>query len=104
MPPTKLYFASPVHFAAGAGNPKAASNWVMGELTRKLNETRGTIEEVPLAPDALALRLFAADPPPAPAPGAAITADQRDAFYLWWLFVRSGKGGVAAALEGLIDR
>jgi aspartyl-tRNA(Asn)/glutamyl-tRNA(Gln) amidotransferase subunit B len=40
--------------AAGAGNPKAASNWVMGELTRKLNETRGSIEDVPLAPDALA--------------------------------------------------
>jgi aspartyl-tRNA(Asn)/glutamyl-tRNA(Gln) amidotransferase subunit B len=40
--------------AAGTGNPKAASNWVMGELTRKLNETRGTIEDVPLAPDALA--------------------------------------------------
>ena len=28
--------------AAGSGNPKAASNWVMGELTRKLNETRAT--------------------------------------------------------------
>jgi aspartyl-tRNA(Asn)/glutamyl-tRNA(Gln) amidotransferase subunit B len=40
--------------AAGAGNPKAASNWVMGEVTRKLNETRGSIENVPLAPDALA--------------------------------------------------
>ncbi len=26
--------------AAAAGNAKAASNWVMGELTRKLNETR----------------------------------------------------------------
>jgi aspartyl-tRNA(Asn)/glutamyl-tRNA(Gln) amidotransferase subunit B len=40
--------------AAGAGHPKAASNWVMGELTRKLNETRGAIEAVPLAADALA--------------------------------------------------
>lgn len=40
--------------AAGAGNPKAASNWVMGELTRKLNDTRGSIEEAPLPPDALA--------------------------------------------------
>jgi aspartyl-tRNA(Asn)/glutamyl-tRNA(Gln) amidotransferase subunit B len=40
--------------AAASGNPKAASNWVMGELTRKLNETRGAIESVPLAPDALA--------------------------------------------------
>jgi len=40
--------------AAGAGHPKAASNWVMGELTRKLNETRGSIEDAPLPPDALA--------------------------------------------------
>jgi len=39
--------------AAAAGNAKAASNWVMGELTRKLNETRGAIEQAPLAPDAL---------------------------------------------------
>jgi len=40
--------------AAGAGNPKAASNWVMGALTAKLNETRGSIDNAPLAPDALA--------------------------------------------------
>jgi aspartyl-tRNA(Asn)/glutamyl-tRNA(Gln) amidotransferase subunit B len=40
--------------AAGAGNPKAASNWVMGALTGKLNETRTTIDETPLPPDALA--------------------------------------------------
>jgi aspartyl-tRNA(Asn)/glutamyl-tRNA(Gln) amidotransferase subunit B len=40
--------------AAGAGNPKAASNWVMGALTAKLNETRGSIEDAPLLPDALA--------------------------------------------------
>ena len=33
--------------AAGQpATPKAASNWVMGELTRKLNETRGAIEDV----------------------------------------------------------
>jgi aspartyl-tRNA(Asn)/glutamyl-tRNA(Gln) amidotransferase subunit B len=40
--------------AAGSGNAKSASNWVMGELTRKLNETRDPIERVPLASDALA--------------------------------------------------
>jgi aspartyl-tRNA(Asn)/glutamyl-tRNA(Gln) amidotransferase subunit B len=40
--------------AAGAGNPKAASNWVMGALTAKLNETRGSIDAAPLSPDALA--------------------------------------------------
>jgi aspartyl-tRNA(Asn)/glutamyl-tRNA(Gln) amidotransferase subunit B len=40
--------------AAASGNAKAASNWVMGELTRKLNETRDPIESAPLAPEALA--------------------------------------------------
>ena len=40
--------------AAGADNAKAASNWVMGTLTAKLNETRGSIESTPLPPDALA--------------------------------------------------
>jgi len=40
--------------AAASRNPKAASNWVMGELTRKMKETRGSIADVPLAPDALA--------------------------------------------------
>ena len=40
--------------AAICGNPKAASNWIMGELTRKINETGARIEDVPLTPDALA--------------------------------------------------
>ena len=39
--------------AAASRNPKAASNWVMGELTRKLNDTKQSIEEITLAPDAL---------------------------------------------------
>ena len=40
--------------AAAAGNPKAASNWVMGELLRTLNERGKTIDDVPLPPGALA--------------------------------------------------
>jgi aspartyl-tRNA(Asn)/glutamyl-tRNA(Gln) amidotransferase subunit B len=40
--------------AGAAGNPKAASNWVMGELLRTLNERGSTIGETPLAPEALA--------------------------------------------------
>jgi aspartyl-tRNA(Asn)/glutamyl-tRNA(Gln) amidotransferase subunit B len=40
--------------AASAGNPKAASNWIMGELLRVLNERGLTIADVPLAPAALA--------------------------------------------------
>ena len=40
--------------AAAAGNPKSASNWIMGEVTRKMNEDGTGIEQVPLTPDALA--------------------------------------------------
>jgi aspartyl-tRNA(Asn)/glutamyl-tRNA(Gln) amidotransferase subunit B len=40
--------------AAAAGNPKAASNWVMGELLRTMNERGASIESVPLRPPALA--------------------------------------------------
>ena len=40
--------------AAEAGNPKTASNWVMGELLRTLKEHGTSITEVPLSPRALA--------------------------------------------------
>ena len=40
--------------AAKAGNSKAASNWIMVELTRKMNETKTSIDGVPLRPEALA--------------------------------------------------
>jgi len=40
--------------AAAAGNPKAASNWVMGELLRTMNERGTAMEAVPLRPAALA--------------------------------------------------
>jgi aspartyl-tRNA(Asn)/glutamyl-tRNA(Gln) amidotransferase subunit B len=39
--------------AAASRNPKASSNWVMGELARKLKETRDDVETAPLAADAL---------------------------------------------------
>ena len=39
--------------AAAAGNPKAAGNWIMGELTRTMNELGVGIETVPLAAAAL---------------------------------------------------
>jgi aspartyl-tRNA(Asn)/glutamyl-tRNA(Gln) amidotransferase subunit B len=47
--------------AQASGNAKAASNWVMGELTRKMNETRTAIEAVPLRADALAELVALAD-------------------------------------------
>lgn len=51
-------------------------------------------------PHLLARRLFAADPPPAPEPAAAITSDSREGFYLWWIFVRDGGRGPEAVLAG----
>jgi aspartyl-tRNA(Asn)/glutamyl-tRNA(Gln) amidotransferase subunit B len=40
--------------AAASGNAKAASNWIMGELLRTLNERGQAIDDVALAPAALA--------------------------------------------------
>src|SRR5205085_9777004 len=45
------YFEAVVR--AGAP-PKLASNWIMGELARKLNETDGDIAAAPVTPDRLA--------------------------------------------------
>jgi|TARA_B100001971_G_scaffold178207_1_gene173007 aspartyl-tRNA(Asn)/glutamyl-tRNA(Gln) amidotransferase subunit B len=39
--------------AASAGNPKAACNWVMGEVTRRLKVEDAGIEAVGVSPDAL---------------------------------------------------
>ena len=39
--------------AAAAGNPKAASNWVMGELLRTIKDRGAAIADVPLTPAAL---------------------------------------------------
>jgi aspartyl-tRNA(Asn)/glutamyl-tRNA(Gln) amidotransferase subunit B len=48
---TASYFEA---VAATSGNAKAASNWVMGELTRKMNELGVGIEDVPLPAASLA--------------------------------------------------
>ena len=40
--------------AAASGNPKAASNWVMGELLRTMKERDLEVDQVPLSPQALA--------------------------------------------------
>jgi aspartyl-tRNA(Asn)/glutamyl-tRNA(Gln) amidotransferase subunit B len=48
---TAAYFEAT---AAASGNPKAASNWIMGELTRKMNELGVGIDGVPIAPAPLA--------------------------------------------------
>ena len=38
---------------AASGHPKAAANWIMGELSRWLNERGQSIAQSPLAPEAL---------------------------------------------------
>jgi aspartyl-tRNA(Asn)/glutamyl-tRNA(Gln) amidotransferase subunit B len=48
---TAVYFEAT---AAASGNAKAAGNWIMGELTRKMNELGIEIDTVPLTPAALA--------------------------------------------------
>jgi aspartyl-tRNA(Asn)/glutamyl-tRNA(Gln) amidotransferase subunit B len=40
--------------AKASGNAKAASNWIMGELSRKMNETGDDITRVPVTPAQLA--------------------------------------------------
>ena len=40
--------------ARASANAKAASNWIMGELSRKLNEEGRDLSAVPIAPEALA--------------------------------------------------
>src|SRR4029450_3058534 len=56
--------------AAASGNAKAASNWVMGELARKLKETRDDIETAPLDAEALGELMALGDKGPIPGPGA----------------------------------
>ena len=40
--------------ARAADNPKAASNWIMGEVLRTMKEREIGIEQVPISPEALA--------------------------------------------------
>jgi aspartyl-tRNA(Asn)/glutamyl-tRNA(Gln) amidotransferase subunit B len=40
--------------AAASGNPKASSNWVMGAVTAKMNDTGIAIADLPVRPEALA--------------------------------------------------
>jgi hypothetical protein len=57
-----------------------------------------------LPADALALRLFEVEPAAEPGPTAAITSDQRDDFYLWWVFVRAGDAGVTPVFQALLTQ
>jgi aspartyl-tRNA(Asn)/glutamyl-tRNA(Gln) amidotransferase subunit B len=83
--------------AAVAGNPKAASNWVMVELSRKLNEAKVSIEEAPLAPDALGELITMIDA------GAITGPVAKDVFEKMWNSGRSAKEIVDAEGLGRID-
>jgi aspartyl-tRNA(Asn)/glutamyl-tRNA(Gln) amidotransferase subunit B len=79
--------------AAAAGNAKAASNWVMGELLRTLNDRGRTIDDVPLRPQALAGLIALIDK------GAISSSIAKDVFATMYDSGRAAEDIVAA--EGL---
>jgi aspartyl-tRNA(Asn)/glutamyl-tRNA(Gln) amidotransferase subunit B len=83
--------------AAEAGNPKAASNWVMGELLRTLKERGTSITAVPLSPRALAglIRLVEK--------GALSSSLAKDVFAKMYASGRSAEDIVAADGLAQID-
>jgi aspartyl-tRNA(Asn)/glutamyl-tRNA(Gln) amidotransferase subunit B len=79
--------------ASAAGNPKAASNWVMGELLRTLNERGHSIDDAPLRPEALAGLIVLVDK------GAISSSIAKDVFATMYDSGRAADEIVAA--EGL---
>src|SRR4030095_11623084 len=79
--------------AAASGNPKAASNWVMGELLRTMKERGATIDQVPLTPAGLAGLIALAEK------GTISSSIAKDVFAKMYDTSRSAEGIVAA--EGL---
>ena len=79
--------------AAGAGNAKAASNWIMGELLRAVNDRGIEIEQVPLTPVALAGLIALIDK------GAISSSIAKDVFAKMYDSGRSAEDIVAS--EGL---
>jgi aspartyl-tRNA(Asn)/glutamyl-tRNA(Gln) amidotransferase subunit B len=83
--------------AAEAGNPKAASNWVMGELLRTLKEHGTSITEVQLSPRALAGLIRLVDT------GALSSSLAKDVFARMYDSGRSAEDIVAADGLAQID-
>ena len=83
--------------AAAAGNAKAASNWVMVELTRKMNELSIGIEEVGLTPEQLAGLIRLVDS------GTISSPIAKDVFEKMYGSDRTADGIVAAEGLGRID-
>jgi aspartyl-tRNA(Asn)/glutamyl-tRNA(Gln) amidotransferase subunit B len=80
---------------AAAGNPKAASNWVMGELLRTMNERGTPIEAVALKPAALAGLIALVDK------GTISSSTAKDVFAKMYDSGRTAHEIVAA--EGLVQ-
>jgi aspartyl-tRNA(Asn)/glutamyl-tRNA(Gln) amidotransferase subunit B len=101
------YFESVV--AAGAG-PKAASNWVMGEMARKLNDSHTPIANAPVTAAALAGLVALIDR------GTISTTTAKDVFETMWHSGRaaaeiveadglaqiSDESAIAAAVDGVL--
>jgi aspartyl-tRNA(Asn)/glutamyl-tRNA(Gln) amidotransferase subunit B len=81
------YFEAVV--AAGAA-PKSASNWVMGEMARKLNDSRLAIGQAPVAATALAGLIALIDR------GTISTTTAKDVFEKMW--------GSGCAAQEIVDR
>ena len=81
--------------AAAAGNAKAASNWVMGEVLRTLKDREKTIDDVPLAPQALAGLIGLVDK------GPISSSTAKDVFAQMYDSGRSAEDVVAA--DGLVQ-
>jgi aspartyl-tRNA(Asn)/glutamyl-tRNA(Gln) amidotransferase subunit B len=76
--------------AAASGNAKAASNWIMGELLRTMNERGQRIGQVPLPPQALSGLIRLVDK------GTISNAIAKDVFAKMWESGRSAEEIVAA--------
>ncbi len=83
--------------AAAAGNPKTAANWVMGELTRKMNDAGIGIEAAPLTPATLAALIRLVDA------GAISGPTGKEVFEKMWGTGRTADEIVAAEGLGRID-
>lgn len=79
--------------AAASGNPKAASNWIMGEVLRVLNERGQTARELPVTPRALAGLIALVEK------GTISSSTAKDVFVKMYDTGRSAEAIVAA--EGL---
>ena len=83
--------------AAAAGNAKAASNWVMGDLLRKANESGAALTSLPVTPDALGALIALIDA------GTITGAVAKDVFEKMFATGRSAGEIVEAENLGRID-